>query len=37
LGHVAEFYPKPMLELENWATPQALSALVWENAWQDDP
>lgn len=37
LGHVAAFYPKPMLELENWATPQALTALVWENAWQDDP
>ena len=36
LGHVAEFYPKPMLELENWATPQPLSAFVSENAWRDD-
>lgn len=37
LGHVAEFYPKPMLELENWATPQPLSAFVSENGWRDDP
>lgn len=37
LGHVAEFYPKPMLELENWATPQPLSAMVSENGWRDDP
>lgn len=36
LGHVAEFYPKPMLELENWATPQPLSAFVYENGWQDE-
>lgn len=36
LGHVAEFYPKPMLELENWATPQPLSALVFENSWPDE-
>jgi len=36
LGHVAEFYPKPMLELENWAVPQPLSAMVFENGWRDD-
>ncbi|WFP49137.1 5,6-dimethylbenzimidazole synthase [Methylomonas sp. EFPC3] len=36
LGHVAEFYPKPMLELENWAAPQPLSAFVYENSWPDD-
>jgi len=36
LGHVSEFYPKPMLELENWAAPQPLSALVWENVWPSD-
>jgi 5,6-dimethylbenzimidazole synthase len=35
LGHVAEFYPKPMLELENWARPQPLSAYVYENGWPD--
>jgi 5,6-dimethylbenzimidazole synthase len=33
LGHVAEFYPKPMLELENWAVPRPLSAMVSENGW----
>jgi 5,6-dimethylbenzimidazole synthase len=37
LGHVAEFYAKPMLELENWITPQPLSAMVSENSWCDDP
>ncbi|PPD31155.1 MAG: 5,6-dimethylbenzimidazole synthase [Methylomonas sp.] len=36
LGHVAEFYAKPMLELENWITPQPLSAMVSENGWRDD-
>jgi len=36
LGHVAEFYAKPMLELENWATPQPLSAFVYENGWPDE-
>ena len=36
LGHVAEFYPKPMLEIENWITPQPLSAMVSENGWHDD-
>lgn len=36
LGHVAEFYPKPMLEMENWINPQPLSALVFENGWHDD-
>ncbi|AEF98685.1 5,6-dimethylbenzimidazole synthase [Methylomonas methanica] len=34
LGHVAEFYPKPMLELENWAVPQPLSVMVSENGWE---
>lgn len=37
LGHVAEFYPKPMLELENWAAPLPLSALISENTWKHDP
>lgn len=37
LGHVAEFYAKPMLELENWTSPQPLSALVSENGWKHDP
>jgi 5,6-dimethylbenzimidazole synthase len=36
LGHVAEFYPKPMLEIENWITPKPLSAMVSENSWRND-
>lgn len=36
LGHVDAFYPKPMLELENWATPAPLDAMVFENGWRDD-
>ena len=36
LGHVVEFYPKPMLEIENWTTAQPLSAMVFENNWPDD-
>lgn len=35
LGHVTEFYPKPMLELENWAQPKPLADFVWENSWGD--
>ena len=35
LGHVASFYPKPMLELEGWARRQNLQDLVYENAWYD--
>ncbi len=36
LGHVAAFYPKPMLETERWASRQQLEDLVFENKWQDD-
>lgn len=36
LGHVREFYPKPMLEMERWITPKPLSAMVFENGWGDD-
>ena len=36
LGHVAEFYPKPMLEMENWATSRPLSEMVFENGWSND-
>ncbi|MDN0074911.1 5,6-dimethylbenzimidazole synthase [Crenobacter sp. SG2303] len=36
LGHVPAFYPKPMLELENWAHRQALETLVAENTWPAD-
>lgn len=33
LGHVEAFYPKPMLELEGWASRQALEEMVYENGW----
>ena len=33
LGHVAEFYSRPMLELENWAKGHALEDFVSENYW----
>lgn len=35
LGHVAEFYPKPMLEIENWTKAQPLAAMIGENAWPE--
>jgi len=36
LGHVAAFYPRPMLEQEGWASQQRLQDLVSENVWRDD-
>ncbi len=35
LGHVKEFYPRPMLELENWAKGRALKEFISENYWPD--
>ena len=35
LGHVAEFYPQPMLEQEKWASRQPLEQLVFEDRWRD--
>ena len=35
LGHVEEFYSRPMLELENWTKARALEEFVSENYWQD--
>ncbi|SCK26869.1 5,6-dimethylbenzimidazole synthase [Vogesella sp. LIG4] len=34
LGHVEQFYAKPMLEQENWAQRQQLETLLFENHWQ---
>lgn len=34
LGHVAEFYDKPMLEQQHWAERQELNDLLFENAWK---
>jgi cob(II)yrinic acid a,c-diamide reductase (EC 1.16.8.1) len=33
LGHVAEFYPAPMLELESWDVRRALDSMLMENGW----
>ena len=33
LGHVEEFYPQPMLELENWIQGRPLDEFVSENQW----
>lgn len=35
LGHVEEFYPRPMLEQEGWQDRQALIDLIGENHWPD--
>ncbi|MDD5755644.1 MAG: nitroreductase family protein, partial [Methylococcales bacterium] len=35
LGHVEQFYDKPMLEQENWATRHALESVLFENSWQN--
>ena len=33
LGHVEAFYPKPMLELEQWAKRMPIAECVYENEW----
>jgi 5,6-dimethylbenzimidazole synthase len=35
LGHVREFYPRPMLEMENWAQRADLDQLVFTDYWDD--
>lgn len=35
LGHVEEFYTKPMLEKENWAKRKQLDSVVFENQWKE--
>ncbi|MCE1115229.1 MULTISPECIES: 5,6-dimethylbenzimidazole synthase [Pseudomonas] len=37
LGPVTEFYPAPMLALQNWAEPRPLSEMLYENHWGDRP
>ena len=36
LGHVDEFYPAPMLQMEQWREPDALAQCVMENNWVSD-
>jgi 5,6-dimethylbenzimidazole synthase len=35
LGPVDEFYPRPMLETEQWATRKDLEQLIMHDGWQD--
>ncbi|QXH48177.1 5,6-dimethylbenzimidazole synthase [Pseudomonas xanthosomatis] len=37
LGPVSEFYPAPMLVMENWAEERPLSEMLYENQWGDRP
>jgi 5,6-dimethylbenzimidazole synthase len=34
LGHVEEFYKKPLLELEKWAVARPLEDFIFENNWK---
>ena len=36
LGHVAAFYPRPMLELEGWAERGELARMVFVDRWEHD-
>ena len=35
LGHVNEFYEKPMLAMESWAGENTLKNMMYENRWGD--
>ena len=35
IGHVEEFYDKPMLEKENWAKRKQLDTVVFDNQWDN--
>lgn len=37
LGPVTEFYPAPMLVMENWAEARPLSDMLYENQWGERP
>jgi 5,6-dimethylbenzimidazole synthase len=34
LGHVEAFYPRPLLEQQQWAQRQSLTELIFENRWR---
>ena len=34
LGHVEEFYPAPMLQLEGWREPEPLDSYLMHNCWE---
>lgn len=35
IGYVDQFYPRPMLETEGWASRENIEDLVFENRWSD--
>lgn len=35
IGHVEAFYPRPMLEMEEWAERMPIDSVMAENAWPD--
>lgn len=35
IGHVKEFYDKPMLEVEKWRSPEPLNVVCYENYWHN--
>ena len=35
IGHVAAFYPEPMLEMEGWHTRQPLGEMIFFDAWNE--
>ena len=35
IGHVDEFYDKPMLEKENWAKRKNIDSVIYENRWHE--
>lgn len=37
LGPVDEFYPRPMLEIEQWAERWPLDEMIMEDTWQSEP
>ncbi len=36
IGHVDEFYPRPMLEIHQWAERMPLETVLFENGWRAD-
>lgn len=36
IGHVEAFYPRPMLEIHQWAERMPLDTVVFENGWRDE-
>lgn len=37
IGHVEQFYPRPMLEMEHWAERMPIETVLAENVWPEPP